>query len=163
MPSFDVVSKVDWQEVRNAVNQVEKEVATRYDLKNANCKIELDEKLFKIILSSPDELNLGSVRELLSQRLAKRGVSLKSVKYEEPIKAGGDVLKQDVVIKQGLCADELKRLTKVVKESKIKVTPSIQADQLRISGKKRDDLQSTIVTLKASASDLNLQFVNFRE
>lgn len=161
MPSFDVVSKVDEQEVRNAVDQVQREITTRYDFRGSKTSVVLEELLIKI--HTEDKMRLGSVQTLLREKLAKRGVSLKLVEFKEPVAAGGDTLKQEVVAKQGLSDDELKRLNKIIKNQKIKVTSQIQGDQLRVSGKKRDDLQSIIAVLKAEVTDLELQFVNFRD
>lgn len=103
------------------------------------------------------------MEEILRQKLSKRGVSLKSVTFEEAQAAGGDTLKQTVTVKQSLSDDEKKRINKLIKESKLKVTSQIQGDQVRVTGKKRDDLQTAIAHLRASASDLDLQFTNFRE
>lgn len=163
MPSFDVVSKVDIQEVKNAVNQCEREVQTRYDFKDTLAKFDLNEKEGAITVHGADKLRMSALEEILKQKLSKRGVSLKSVTFEEPLPAGGDTLKQKVVIKQGLSEEERKRLNREIKDSKLKVTSQIQGDQLRVSGKSRDDLQKVIAALRAKASDLELQFVNFRD
>lgn len=163
MPSFDVSSSVNPQEVKNAVEQVRKELTTRFDLKDANCSIEYKEKEALIILAVPDKMKLQSVSDLTGQKLAKRGVSLKSVEFCEPTPAGGDTLRQEVKIKQTLTPEDLKRLSKHIKESGIKVSAQIQGDELRVSGKKRDDLQTAIASLRTSITDLSLQFGNFRE
>lgn len=163
MPSFDIVSQVNMQEVKNAVDQVSREIAQRYDFKDSKATIELKEKEGAILLHGPDKLRMSAMEEILRQKLSKRGVSLKSVTFEEAQAAGGDTLKQAVTVKQSLSDDEKKRINKLIKESKLKVTSQIQGDQVRVTGKKRDDLQTAIAHLRASASDLDLQFTNFRE
>lgn len=161
MPSFDVVSEVNMQEVTNAVDQVRREIGTRYDFKGAKCEVALESD--GIHLLADDEMRLKAVQEILRQKLAKRGVSLKSVVFEESQKAGGDMLKQLVIVKQGLAEDELKKIVKLIKTEKFKVQAQIQGDQLRVTGKKRDDLQEVIGFLKRTVQDTDLQYTNFRE
>lgn len=161
MPSFDVASQVDIQEVRNAVDQVQREISTRYDFKGSQSSVELEPPLIKI--HTEDKMKLNGIQTLLREKLAKRGVSLKSVVFKDPVPAGGDTLKQEVTVKEGLSDDELKRLNKIIKNQKVKVSSQIQGNQLRVSGKKRDDLQQIIALLKAEVADLDLQFINFRE
>lgn len=163
MPSFDIVSTVDTQEVRNAIDQAQKEIGTRYDFRGSKSSIEFKEKENLIILIGDDQMKMQALQEILRQRLAKRTISLKSVVFEEAKPAGGDTIRQEVKIKMGLETEELKRLNKAIKETKLKVTAQIQGDQLRVTGKKRDDLQDAIQTLRAEISDLELQFINFRE
>ena len=163
MPSFDVVSEVNTQEVKNAVDQTQREIKTRFDFKGANATVEVNEKDWTITLQGPDKLKMAALEEILKQKLSKRGVSLKSVTFEALQPAGGDTLRQKVLVKQGLTEDERKRVTKNIKDSKLKVTAQIQGDQVRVSGKKRDDLQSTIAHLRSSITDIDLQFTNFRE
>lgn len=163
MPSFDVVSKVDMQEVKNAVNQAVKDISQRYDFKDSNPVLEFKEKESKIILNCSDKMKLGAMKEILTQKLAKREVSLKSCEFADPFASGGDRLTQEVTVKQGLKEEELKRVNKQIKESKLKVSSQIQGDQVRVTGKKRDDLQSVIAHLKGAITDLDLQFINFRE
>ena len=155
MPTFDVVSLVNNQEVKNAVDQVQREIAQRYDFKNSKSAVALkDIATIEIV---------AALQDLLRQKLAKRGVSPKSAKFNDPVKASGDSLRQEVKVKQGLTDDELKRLNKLIKEQKTKVNSQIQGDQLRVSGKKRDDLQAVIAALRAAVTDIDLQFVNFRD
>jgi uncharacterized protein YajQ (UPF0234 family) len=163
MPSFDVVSEVNKQEVKNAVDQTTREIQTRYDFKDSKATVELNEKDSVITLHAPDKLKMGALEEILRQKLSKRGVSLKSVKFEGSQPAGGDTLRQLVTIKQGLSEDERKRVTKMIKEAKLKVTAQIQGDQVRVTGKQRDDLQTAIAKLKTSITDIELQFINFRD
>ena len=163
MPSFDVVVKVDGQEVVNAVDQIKRELSTRYDFKGSKSSVELKEKEMEIIILADDNMKLGALQEMSKQKLAKRGVSLKSVTYLPETQAGGNMLRQVVQVKQSLSQEELKRLAKVIKDKKMKVSPSIQGDHLRVSGKKRDDLQTCIQALESEVSDLDLQFDNFRD
>ena len=161
MPSFDVMSEADQHEVRNAVDQTAREMQTRYDFKGSKAEIKLEE--FEITLLADDDMRLKAVVEILKTKLAKRKVSLKLLEFVDAKPAGGDMIRQAVRIKNGLKDEELRKLTKLVKSAKLKVQPAIQGDQLRISGKKRDDLQSAIAHLKEQAPDLELQFVNFRD
>lgn len=163
MPSFDVVSKVDVQEVKNAIDNTRREVDTRYDFKGVVASLEYQEKESAINLVASDKMRLTALVEMLKQKLAKRNVSLKSIDFEESQPAGGDTLKQRAMVKQGLSEEERKRITKLIKESKIKVNSQIQGDQVRISGKNRDDLQLAISHLKGSIQDLELQYINFRD
>ena len=163
MPSFDVVVSVNAQEVVNAVDQVTREYTTRFDFKGSKASVELKAKEQEIIVLADDDMKLKALQEMIKQKLAKRGVSLKSVVFEAETQAGGSMLRQLVKIKQSLSSEELKRLSKSVKDSKIKVAASIQGEQLRVTGKNRDDLQTCIQYLKDNAADLDLQFTNFRE
>ena len=161
MPSFDVVSKVNMQEVTNAVDQTRREILTRYDLKGTKAAVELKPDLIE--LTADDEMKLRAVQEILKQKLSKRGISLKSVTFEEPQTAAGDTRRQEVKVRQALTTDELRDLNKIIKQGKFKVTAQIQADQLRVSGKKKDDLQAVIALLREQVQDIDLQFVNFRD
>jgi uncharacterized protein YajQ (UPF0234 family) len=161
MPSFDVVSEVNLQEVRNAVDQVKREISTRYDFKGTNVTIELVDQTISI--HADDRMRLSSVQALLREKLAKRKVSLKSVEFKDPTPAGGDTIKQDVFVKQGLNDEELKRINKLIKNQKIKVNSQIQGNQIRVLGKKKDDLQAMIQFLKTEVKDIELQFTNFRD
>lgn len=161
MPSFDVVSEVNMQEVRNAVDQAQKEIAQRYDFKGSKSTIELEAEAITIV--GDDKMRLESLQEIIRQRLAKRSVSLKSVEFGDPVDASGNTLRQVITIKQGLKQDDLKKINKLLKETKLKISSQIQGDQLRVTGKKRDDLQDAIQFLKTSVKDLELQFINFRE
>lgn len=160
MASFDVVSNVEMHEVSNAVGQVIKEISTRYDFKGSKSKIELGEQ---IIITADDDMKLQAIQHILKERLARRKVSLKSIEFLEPQKAGGDMLRQEVNIKQCLSTEETKRINKLVKAQKMKVTVQIQGEQLRVTGKKRDDLQQVIQFLKSEVEDIELQFINFRD
>ena len=162
MPSFDVVSKVDLQEVDNAVNQAKKEISTRYDLKSTKCTIEFDRQAINIF--AEDNMKLKALVEILNQKMAKRGVGLRSLDYQPPEKASGESLRQKVLLKQGISTDDGRKMVKLIKELKLKkVQAQIQDEQLRISGPKKDDLQQVITTLKSKMDNLELQFVNYRD
>ena len=163
MPSFDIVSEVDKQEVKNAVDQALRAVQTRYDLKDSKSTIELNEKESTITMCAPDKLTMGALEQILREKLSKRGVSLKSVKFEGALPAGGDTLRQKIIVKQGLSEDERKRVSKMIKDMKLKVTAQIQADQVRVTGKQRDDLQTAIAQIRSAITDIELQFINFRD
>ncbi len=161
MPSFDVVSEVDEQEVDNGVNQAIKELAQRYDFKGTKCEIKW-EKGDEIILIGDDDYKLTAVNDILQSKLIKRNVSLKFLDYGVAEDAAGGIKRQVVKIKKGIDKEKAKEITKYIKELKLKVQPQIQGDQLRITGKKLDDLQEVISELKAKDFDAALQFVNMR-
>ena len=134
---------------------------TRYDFKGSKSSIKLEE--LTITIEADNDLRLKAIQELLRTKLAKRKVSLKLLVFNDPQPAGGDMIRQVINVKDGLKEEELKKLTKLVKQMKIKVQPQIQSSQLRVSGKKRDDLQNVMAHLKDTAPDLELQFTNFRD
>ena len=161
MPSFDIVSKADLQEVRNAVDQTRREITTRYDFKDSKSSVDITDTIITVM--ADDKMKLKAVQEILRQKLAKRNVSLKSVIFEDEQSVGGDMIKQIVNVKQGLSDEEQKKINKMIKGFKIKVTSQIQGEQIRVTGKKRDDLQSVIAELRSNVDDIELQFVNFRD
>jgi len=161
MPTFDVVSKVDWHEVDNALGQAVKEVQQRYDFKGTDTKIEVVEKAFQI--ESTDDYKINAAVEVLEGKLAKRGVSLKCLDKGKIEPAGGSRARQKIGIKNGIETDKAKAIVKDVKATKMKVQVAIQADSLRVSGKSRDDLQEAIAFLKKGDYGLPLQFENFRD
>jgi uncharacterized protein YajQ (UPF0234 family) len=160
MPSFDVVSDFDAHEAANAVDQANREVNTRFDFKGTGSKFELDGQA--IMLTSQSEFQLQQMMDILRQKLAKRGVDIGCLDEQEP-EITGNAARQTVVLRRGIDTDLARRLVKTVKSSKIKVQAAIQGDKLRISGKKRDDLQATIRLLKDTDVDLPLQYENFRD
>lgn len=161
MPSFDVVSKIDQHEVDNARNQAAKEIAQRYDFKGTDTTIEQTEE--GIVIRSNSEGRLDAARDVLETKMVRRQVSLKSLDPQQPQQAGGNMWRQLVKLKEGVSKEKAKDIVKAIKDSKLKVQASIQGDSVRVSGKKRDDLQSTISFLKEEDFDLPLQFVNFRD
>jgi uncharacterized protein YajQ (UPF0234 family) len=163
MPSFDVVSKVDEQEADNAVNQVVKEVQTRYDLKNSKCTVEFDKKELLITLFADDKMKLRALTDILNEKMAKRGIGVRALEYKDPEDATGGAIRQKVKIKQGISQDDARKIVKTVKELNLKkVQAQIQQDQVRVNGPKRDDLQAAIAGLREKI-ELELQFVNFKD
>jgi cyclic-di-GMP-binding protein len=160
--SFDIVSKVDIQEVRNAIDQALKEVKQRFDLKDSHSEIELTEGDKEIQLASAGEYKLEAVKEILGQKLVKRGVSLKNLTYGKLEPAAGQSVRQKVTLQQGIPGEKAKEIVRIVKDSKKKVQASIQGDTVRISGKDRDDLQAIIALLRAKDLGVDLQFTNYR-
>ena len=160
--SFDVVSKVDLQEVQNAVQQASKEIATRFDFRGSKSKIEWNEKALELTLISDDEHKLKSVVDILETRLVKRSVPIKSLEFKPAEPAAGATVRQVVKVQQGISTEKAKEIVRAIKDSKIKVQASIQSDQVRIAGKNRDDLQAVIALLKGRDFGLPLQFTNYR-
>mgnify|MGYP000958288363 CR=1 FL=1 len=158
--SFDIVSQVDLQEVNNAVNQAVKELQTRFDFKGSRSEINYDGEHITII--SDDEFKLKNVVDILEARLVKRGINLKALRYGKMEPAAKDTVRRRVDLIQGLDREISKVVTKLVKESKLKVQASVQGDQVRISGKNRDDLQKIIQILKDHEFEIPLQFINYR-
>ena len=158
--SFDVVSKVDMQEVSNAIQQALKEVHTRFDLKDSKSNIEQEKDA--IVLHSADEYKLKAVNDILQQKLVKRGVSLKSLTYGAVEPAAGGTSKRQITMQQGIAIEKAREIVKLVKDSKKKAQASIQGDLVRISGKDRDTLQDVIQLLKGHDFGIDLQFVNYR-
>jgi uncharacterized protein YajQ (UPF0234 family) len=161
MPSFDVVSKVEMQEVDNAVNQVKKELATRYDFRGTDSAIELTPE--GITLRSSDKEHLTAAYKVLMEKFVKRGVSLKSLDAQEPIPGAKQSLRQLIVIKEGISTEKGKEIVKIIKDSKLKVQAQIQEEQVRVTGKNKDDLQACIRLLRGTDVGLDLQFINFRD
>jgi len=159
--SFDVVSKVELQEVKNAIDQASKEVHARFDLKDSKSKIEL-EGTDAIQLASQDDYKLKAVIEILSQKLVKRGISLKNLEYEKLEPAANSSVRQKIKLKQGITGDSAKKIVAKVKDSKLKVQASIQGDVVRISGKDKDTLQQVMTLLRGGDYGVDLQFTNFR-
>lgn len=158
--SFDVVSEVEMQEVDNAVNQAKKEIGTRYDFRGSKCAISLDGDTINI--HADDEYKLGAVIDILKGKMVKRNVSLKNLDYGKIEPASGGTVRQGVTIKKGLSKEVAKEVVKHIKSLKLKVNASIQENQVRVSGKDKDDLQAVIQELKQADYPVELQFVNFR-
>ncbi len=160
--SFDIVSKVDIQEVRNAMDQALKEIRQRFDLKDSHSEISLVEGDKEIQLASASEYKLEAVKEILGQKLVKRGVSLKNLTYGKVEPAAGQSVRQKISLQQGIPTEKAKDIVRIVKDSKKKVQASIQGDTVRISGKDRDDLQAIIATLRGKDLGVELTFTNYR-
>lgn len=161
MPSFDVVSEANMIEVKNAVEQSNKEISTRFDFKGSDARVEQKER--ELTLYADDDFKLGQVKDVLIGKMAKRNVDVRFLDYGKIEKIGGDKVKQVVTIKKGVSGDLAKKVVRIVKDSKIKVQASIQGDAVRMSGAKRDDLQSTIALLRKEVTDTPLDFNNFRD
>jgi hypothetical protein len=160
--SFDVVSKVDLAEAANAIDQAMREIKQRYDFRGSISKIELNQKESKITLTSDDEFKLKSVIDVLQGKLVKRSISLKALVYGKVEKASGGTVRQDISLQQGIPQEKAREIVKLIKDRKMKVQAQIQADQVRISAKKKDDLQTIIAALKEKDFGLPLQFTNYR-
>jgi cyclic-di-GMP-binding protein len=161
VPSFDIVSDVNRQEVKNAIEQANKEVANRYDFKGSDARVEQNE--LDLTVYADDPFKLGQVMDVLRGRLAKRGVDVRCLEPGSVEKISGDKVKQPLKVKVGIAQDKAKGIQKLIKDAKLKVAASIQGDALRVSGGKKDDLQAAIQLVKGSVSDLPLQFINFRD
>ncbi|MFZ0791387.1 MAG: YajQ family cyclic di-GMP-binding protein [Chromatiaceae bacterium] len=160
MPTFDIVSETDLQEVRNAVDQANREIGTRFDFKGVKASFELADG--KILMTAEQEFQLQQMMDILRQKLVKRSVDLKALDPKDPV-TSLNAARQEILLKQGLDSDTAKRMVKFIKAGKLKVQAQIQGDQLRVTGKKRDDLQEAIALLRADDWGLPLQFTNFRD
>ena len=165
MPSFDAVSKIKLEELDNAVNQTRKEISTRYDFQGTQTEVVLAEDKSSLLLKANSEGRLDAAWDVLQSKLIKRGISLRAVTREKVEKASLGNVKQLVKLQQGIPIEKAKELIRLLKESKLKVTAAIQADQLRVTGKNRDDLQAAIALLREQQDKQNieLQFTNFRD
>lgn len=162
MPSFDIVSDVDLQEVDNALNNTKKELATRYDFRGSHTTLELNKKEMKIELHTEDEMKARAVREILSIHLAKRKIDPRAVEFGEVEPGQGKTVKVEIKIKKGLDKDTAREIVKLIKDSKIKVQAAIQDEQVRVTGKKIDDLQAVIKLARESNVKVPLQYVNMK-
>jgi len=160
--SFDIVSRVDMQEVSNAVQQAVKEISQRFDFKGSKSSIDLDKDRAEITLIADDDYKLNSLTEILKAKLVKRNVSLKSLNFSKIEKAAGDTVRQVIALQQGIPAEKAKDIVKLVKDMKLKVQSEIQKDQIRVRAKKIDDLQAVIKMLKGKDFDFHTEFINYR-
>lgn len=161
MPSFDVISEVDWQEVRNAVDQANREIANRYDFKGSDARVELDQE--HLTVYADDEYKLGQARDILYTKMAKRHVDLDCLAENEIQSTPSGKAKQEILIRHGIDAESARKIVKMVKQSKLKVQAAIQGQRVRVSGKKRDDLQAVIAMLRDAQLGLPMQYVNLRD
>ena len=160
--TFDIVSKIDLNEVTNAIKQAMKEIKTRYDLKDSKSGIDLNEKDKKILLTSQDEFKLRAVTEILQGKLVKRAVPLKGLSYGTVTPAAGSTVRQEISIQQGIAIEKAREIVKKIKDAKLKVQVSIQGDMVRVSGKSRDALQEVIHLLRGEDFGIDMQFTNYR-
>jgi uncharacterized protein YajQ (UPF0234 family) len=161
MPSFDIVSEVNQVEVRNAVDQTNKEVSTRFDFKGSDARVETAEGA--LTLYADDDFKLSQVTDILTAKLTKRGVDIRALKHGDVQKVSGNKVKQVITVRVGLEQELSKKIVKIIKDSKMKVQASIQGDAIRVSGAKRDLLQEAIALVKKSITDFPVQFNNFRD
>jgi len=158
--SFDIVSKLDMQELNNAIQQAEKEIANRFDLKGTKSEVTLEKQ--ELVVCSDDEYKLKSVIDILQSKMVKRGISLKHLEYGKIEPAAGSTVRQRIKLRQGIDQDNAKKINTLIRDSRLKVKSQIMGDQIRVSGKSKDDLQSVIRMLKEADLPLELQFVNMR-
>jgi uncharacterized protein YajQ (UPF0234 family) len=158
--SFDICSKIDMAELNNAINQAEKEIDTRFDFKNSKSSIKLEKE--ELVLISDDEFKLQNVVDILTSKMAKRGISLKNLEHGKVEPAAMTTVRQRITLKQGISQEDAKKINILIRDSKLKVTSQIQGDQIRVTGKNRDDLQKVMHIVKQADLPLELQFNNFR-
>lgn len=158
--SFDIISKTDYAEVTNAINQTSKEISQRFDFKGSKAAVELQQK--DLLLTAEDETKLRNMNDILQSKLVKRGISLKALDYQKIEPAAGGTVRQTVKIQQGIPTDKAKEVVKFIKDGKFKVQASIQGETVRVSGKDRDTLQEIIAALKANDFGIDMQFDNYR-
>ena len=161
MPSFDIVSEVNQVEVGNALDQTNKEVSTRFDFKGSDARVEHKDKV--LTLFADDDFKLKQVTDILTAKLTKRGVDIRSLKYGDPEKISGNKIKQAITVRTGVEQELSKKIVRVIKDSKLKVQASIQGDAVRVTSAKRDELQNAIALVRKSITDFPLQFNNFRD
>lgn len=161
MPSFDIVSKVDAQELRNAVDQANREISTRYDFKGSDARVEQNDKVLSVF--ADDEFKVGQARDIVQLKLAKRGIDLTCLEAGKVETIGGNKARQDLTVRQGIETTLGKKIVKLLKDAKLKVQASIQGEEVRVSGKSRDELQEAIAFLRKQDLELPLQYINFRD
>ncbi len=161
MPSFDIESEVNKVELKNAIDQTNKEVSTRFDFKGSDARVE--QKELELTLFADDDFKLGQVKDVMLNKMAKRGVDVRLLDEKDRIKIGGDKVKQIINVKNGIEIELAKKIVKYLKDAKLKVTASIQGESVRVSGGKRDDLQAAIALCKLKVDEVPLQFSNFRD
>jgi uncharacterized protein YajQ (UPF0234 family) len=163
MPSFDILCEANAVELKNAVETANKEIANRFDFKGSDARIELKEKEHELIAFADDEFKMGQVRDVLMGKMAKRGVDARYLEVGDVEKIGGDKVKQKMAVKNGVDSELAKRIVKMIKDGKLKVTASIQGDVVRVTGAKKDVLQEAIQLVKKGVTDVPLKFDNFRD
>jgi len=161
MPSFDVVCEANLVEVRNAIDQANKEIANRFDFKGSDARIEQKER--ELTAFADDDFKLGQVRDVLVGKFARRNVDVRFLDYGDPQRIGGDKVKQVITVRHGVSGDLAKRIVRMIKDSKLRVQASIQGDTVRVTGAKRDDLQSAIALLRKEVTDVPIACQNFRD
>jgi uncharacterized protein YajQ (UPF0234 family) len=163
MPSFDIVSEVNQVEVHNAVDQCNKEIGNRFDFKGSDARVDIDDKEKKLTAYADDDFKLGQLRDVLTGKLAKRGIDIRCLQLGKIEKVSGNKVSQDISVRVGIEQELGKKIVKLIKDSKLKAQASIQGDAVRISGQKKDVLQEIIALVRKSIADFPLQFKNFRD
>ena len=163
MPSFDIVSEVNHVEIRNAVDQANKEIANRFDFKGSDARVEINEKDKILIAFADDEFKLRQVRDVLTGKLAKRGIDIRALEPGKTEAISGNKVKETIKVREGIEQERAKGVVKLIKDSKLKIQGSIQGDLVRVSGAKKDVLQEAIALVRKSITDIPLQFKNFRD
>ena len=163
MPSFDIVSEVNHVEIRNAVDQCNKEISNRFDFKGSDARVEIVEKDKTLVVFADDEFKLRQVRDVMTGKLAKRGVDIRALEPGKLEPVSGNKVKETIKVREGVEMERAKNLVKLIKDSKLKVQGSIQGDAVRVSGAKKDNLQEAIALVRKSVTDIPLQFKNFRD
>jgi len=163
MPSFDITCEANAVELKNAVDTANKEIANRFDFKGSDARLELKEKEHEITAFGDNEFKLGQVRDVLLSKMAKRGVDARFLKLNDPEKIGGDKMKQKLVVRHGVEPELAKKIVKMIKDAKVKVSASIQGEVVRVTGGKKDDLQTAIQLVRGGVTDTPLKFENFRD
>lgn len=161
MPSFDIASEIDMQELENAINQSRKEHQGRYDFRGSKAEIIWDKKILAIV--AEDDYKLNALKDILQGKVHKRGIDIRALTFEEQKPVGGMLFRREIKIAQGIQTEKAKEITKAIRDSKLKVQAQIQDEKVRVTGKSRDDLQSCITLIKSRDFDLPLQFINFRD
>lgn len=162
MPSFDIVSEIDMQEVDNAVNMASKEIGNRFDFRGGKSEISFSKEDKRISILADDDMKLRAIHQIIEQKMAKRSIDLRSLKYSDEEQASGGQIRQNVALRAGIEKEDAKKITKAIKETKLKVQAQIQDDQVRVTGKKIDDLQAVISQLRSMELGLPLQYINMR-
>ena len=163
MPSFDIVSKVDIQKLDNAVNTACKEISTRYDFHGSKTEVELDKKLLIIKIMTEDDMRMDAIRDIIISRIMKQGLEASCLDFGKDHIAAGAMIRKEVKVVNGIDKESAKKVVKIIKDSGLKVQASIMDDQIRVTGKNRNDLQAAIATVRQAGSEQPLQFINFRD
>ena len=163
MPSFDIVSRVDMQEMDNDINQVKKEISTRFDFRGSKTTIDLDRKEGKVTILTEDDMKLRAIKDMLIAKIVRRDIEASALDFGPHEKAGGDMVRQSVSIHNGIDIETARKVVKLIKDRKFKVQAAIQGEEVRVTGKQRDDLQEAIHAVKEADFGMPLQFVNYRE
>jgi len=160
--SFDIVSEIDWQEVDNAINQARKEILQRYDFKGSKSSIEYSQKDKTITILGDDDYKMKAVVDMLQNKFVKRHIPLKALKYKTPEQASGGMMRQVIEVLQGISKDNARLIVKIIKDAKLKVQAAIQDEQVRVSGRSKDELQEAMALVKGAELDFAVQFTNYR-